>query len=686
MLTNRSLVRTMAVLTGAITGSLYTPAVAHSDVPDLGRSYTQADLDRFITSFGASRSSANFLAEYDFNNDGVINGMDHSVLLNQIRQNNTNVPSNPAAPTGGKKNKRNRNNNAAPLGTTPQGGSANPPSGGGSGQPETPPPTGGDQQPDQPGGQIPGAIVNASVDADFQLTLTDLLTGRKIISPNNSRLWEPEEVSRKPAQRPTITVTNTGDGFDVNYHFHNTTNQRKSLGRIILGGIRFNESIKTRDFFYEGKEQTIRHNNRPYFDGGGCYPDQYYSPVVILQDAPYTMGISINYDLLKYKHRVYLRMESPGGQYRQGGPNWSLRAGLNPEDNYAEEGELLPGEQRTYSMSVRILKDKPDQWIRTIAPYRDFYRTTYGPVRYVRDERPVKVITTTQPNALTTENPYGYVSPYGGPQASSLRVDKFGWGPFIEEWNSEVDQGWKRFMVWTPSGLYRNNVQNNYPFQFTSEWRRMQPVMASLNQLKAFASNPETEFGLWWGRCGQVMRQWDTPSFEWFDPSKSGHVAEALEELQLPKQINVDTIGLDTFCVIPVWKAVPWLERMQAAVPTARFIIEPRTCDILHARTAMYVLGTRCNAEDHWTYKEPHYLADFLNPGHETWAFIDAAHIREDLGREPTNDEIRQVMSDFASRGYVPLQDHLFTINESLNATRSWLATVPQDLQIDAPQ
>lgn len=686
MTTGRSLIRTMTVLAGTIAAAHCGIAVAHSDVPDIAaRAYTNADLNRFITAFGASSTSSNFIADYDFNHDGVINGMDHSVLLAEIRRSSTAAngsaptppPSTAATPS---RPKRNRNATPAPL-TATVPGTVTPPAT----PPDATPPQDNSGSTPPPGGQIPGAIVNASVNADQQITLTDLITGRKIISPNNSHLWEPMEMSRKPAQRPTVTVTNTGDGFDVTYQFNNTTTQRRSLGRIILGGIRLNETIGTRDFFYEGKAQTISHHNAPYFDGGGSYPENYYSPVQILQDAPYTIGISVNYDMLKYKHHLYMRMESPGGQYRMGGPNWQFRAELNPENQYFEEGELLPGEQRTYVLSVRVLKDKPDEWIRTLIPYRNFYRNTYGPVQYARDERPVRCVTTSCPSALSADNPYGFVSPYGGVDAASLRVDRFGWGPFVEEWNSEVPQGWKRFMVWTPTGLYRNNLQNNYPFQFTSQWRQMQPVMASLNQLKTFAANPETELGLWWGRTGQVMRQWDTPSYELFDPAKSAHVAEAMEELSLPKQIGIDAIGLDSFSYIPAWRAAPWLDRMHAAVPTARFIIEPRTCDVLHARAAVFVLGTRSNAESHWEYTNPHYLADFLNPGHEIWAYIDTAHLREDLGRMPTADEIKGVMRQFAARGYVPLQDRPMTIESDLRAAKSWLTTVPADLQIAAP-
>jgi hypothetical protein len=193
------------------------------------------------------------------------------------------------------------------------------------------------------------------------------------------------------------------------------------------------------------------------------------------------------------------------------------------------------------------------------------------------------------------------------------------------------------------------------------------------------------EFGLWWGRSTEVMRTWDTASRENFDPNRPAHVAEAMEELALPKQIGVTAIGLDTFNAMPAWKQHQWLKRMQRELPGAKFIIEPITCDFMHQLAPMYVLGTRWNSQDGVEFKNPHYLADFLNPGHEIWAMIDQAHVREDLGRAATAEEMRDVLRRFAGMGYVPLEHWRYPIDASIKAAESWNVTVPEDLREPAP-
>src|SRR6185295_4481182 len=70
---------------------------------------------------------------------------------------------------------------------------------------------------------------------------------------------------------------------------------------------------------------------------------------------------------------------------------------------------LKPNEWRRYVVSVRVTTN-PAEWIRTLVPYRNYFRWVYGGVRYQRDPNPVWGTMMSDPSWCSASNPLGWLS------------------------------------------------------------------------------------------------------------------------------------------------------------------------------------------------------------------------------------------------------------------------------------
>jgi hypothetical protein len=158
-----------------------------------------------------------------------------------------------------------------------------------------------------------------------------------------------------------------------------------------------------------------------------------------------------------------------------------------------------------------------------------------------------------------------------------------------------------------------------------------------------------------------------------------------MAELDAAVRAGATEIGLDTFNMryTPVWKLVPWLERMRESYPGVKFIIEPISSDIMHRLGAMFILGW--NAEevheeaDLYHLNNPFYLADLLLPGHESWGAF-SYHLHVAHGFPVTPELVQQDMERFASMGYVPVMLSDPISPREVTAAESWLTTLPADV------
>jgi len=497
----------------------------------------------------------------------------------------------------------------------------------------------------------------------------------ELITPNRQRIWtERGDDSLAPK---SIDFVEAQNGFDLIFRFQNDTNESKRLGQIVLGGIRFPESIVTRAVENDGKPIALSHDGRPYFGGGMNYPGGLYSPVAVIQGGADTVGVSLHYDVREYRHRVFIRVESPGGIYTHGGNNWQVRFVFDRDDE-DPGGRINPGESRHYQLSVRTHHGNPAEWVRTLEPYRDFYRKTYGSVRYQRDPRPVRARALSQNAAVTADNPRGFLD---GPN----RADIAGLQPLIDRLQGWEKDGFERVMVWTPSGMYAENTDLNFTFNMTTGMKSVPMIEQTMPLLSEYASGP-VDFGLWWGRTSYIMpREWDTGPMERFSHRNSHHVDRAWEELDIARELNATLIGLDAISGMPAWDAYEWLQMMQNRYPEMTFVTETLCADFLHTLAPSFVRGTRVPENHRFAAITPMMLADFLNPGHETWAQISGQDVKINAGLPPSApvpvglfyERCRKAAYD----GYVPVVFGPVPSAQGLRAAESWLRTVPADLR-----
>lgn len=530
-----------------------------------------------------------------------------------------------------------------------------------------------------------GPAVVTVTQSGAQIMMRDAGTGAAIQMPRGPSL----HVVRPGADTviPQIEVRNQPSGYDVVYTFRNEKAFARPAGALNVGVLTLGQNIKTQNFRVEGKTVDIQ-ATRPVPVQPWCYPGYLYSPVAVLRNGQYAVGVSLHYPILEYKHDVGLRITSPTGaaSIGEGGRGWNVQFRLN---NFGDEADYFgsvindrfmnPGEQRTYVVSVRVTKT-PNEWIRTLLPYRSYFEYLYGGVHYTRDSRPIRGVSVAGQWLATSSNPMGFAEP-------PVRPDVHGWGPWASRLKN-MKATTERVMMWAPSGVFRVNRNLNYPFRFTSRWTEVPRMNDAMAQLKTV---PEAgvELGLWWGRSSQVMRSWDTNRIEWLDPDNPEHVQIAFRELDLAVQAGATLIGLDYYFPgreTPLWKLYSWMQMMQQRAPGVKFITEARNCDVMHSIAPtlfdVYPTAEEVRAgEAPVRITEPFYLADFLLPGHETWGALAFDRVRDRRGTPMSATEQRAEMTRASAAGYSIVAFNMEQLASGYDAAESWNTTVPADIR-----
>ncbi len=517
--------------------------------------------------------------------------------------------------------------------------------------------------------------------AGFQLV--DAADGTMIFDGTGTRIFEfqdPEiEFSTDLRAQPT--------GFDLVITCSNPTGVTHRLGSFVLGSFMLGQHIQYRDFRYAGK--AIDADYLSYVVQAHLYPDSMYSPVWTLSNDRYTVGLSFLYPVLAYRHDVRVGMGSPAASADPRDPRrgWLMEFRVAAHGDEVGAGvinysaELSAGESRTYVIAVRVMRN-PGEWIRTLTPYRNYFRDLYGGVKYQRDPRPVRPVLISSINDISPQNPNGFG------WNNARRPDVFGWRPWVNAMLPLAEQ-WGRLMIWAPSGLYNRDLGYNYPYQFTSHWLDDPETATATDPVNGLpVVGAACELGLWWGFSSRVATVWNPTAADVhpFDPDNPNDVAAGFRELDLAAQAGATCVGLDTFShyMCPSWKLHRWLRMMKARHPQIKFVVEAVASDILHNEAATYLcgynFGTPNGPGDLYPVGTPHYLADFVNPGHEIWIAYFYNHQRE-YGIAVTPSLVESDARRFASWGYVPLMFEDFIAGPQDQAAESWLNTVPQDLQ-----
>ncbi|HPO94259.1 MAG TPA: hypothetical protein PL072_12400, partial [Phycisphaerales bacterium] len=451
-----------------------------------------------------------------------------------------------------------------------------------------------------------------------RLVIKDAATQEVVFDQQNMPMWQLWDPRLQASVRRQVQP----DGVDLIYTFTNPTDEALPIGELVVGNFNMGSEIEFRSAHNLNNWNRTR-SGPQYGAPGGYYPRDTYSPVWVMRNDRHVIGISLLYPLLEYKHDIQI-VQFTWTQTPQPCTDWAFYIGLS---NRAAGGPLrfdarIPaGQTRVYTVTVRVENDRND-WLHTLVPYRDFFRSLYGGVAYTRDTRPVMPQSASMGNDLSASNPFGYV---GGPQA---RPDLHGWGPWINNVLAKRPD-WARFMVWAPSGMFNapQSLELNYPYQFTTNWLSDPQTATATDPTNGLPriKNAGCELGLWWGRSLQLMRQWNPTSWESFDPDNPEHRALALAEMDLAVAAGATCIGLDTFVAdtTPSWKVVEWLQTMRTRYPSVKFITEPLQFDVMHRLAGSFLLisswGGPPDVNNLFPLKEPLLLADFLLPGHETW-------------------------------------------------------------------
>ncbi len=520
-----------------------------------------------------------------------------------------------------------------------------------------------------------------------QIEIRDATTNAPIALARGQKLVE----FLDPAVRLTIQLQSQPTGADVILNFRNTSGTPKGLGMINMGILTLGPTVT-----YQDMRQTcepVTADISTYVGQNWPYPADMYCPAWVVSNGSYHVGVSLQYPVLVYKHDAMIGLSNPKGNSAlgEGGPGWAVNFLLSPIGNEGWQkvqygAEIQPGEQRTYVMSVRV-QPKSGQWIRTLTPYRNYFRSLYGGVRYERNPRPVVAMGFSDTSHLSADNPYGF-----SPQE---RPDRRGFTHYASVIKNDLP-GWSSVMVWLPGGVYQTHQTLNFPFQFTSTWLQW-PIASStaFDETTGLASIRKTgkDFGLWWGNSTSVALSWDPESYEDFDPDNAEHVKRALLELDTAARSGATTIGLDTFNHVhtPIWKSYGWLEAMRLRYPQMRFVTEPSMCDVMHTLAPTFISAWSnvpgpATEEDLYLVKHPNYIADFLLPGHEMWAAFRYNELTQYFGKVPDAARVTADIKRFSDYGYVAVIQHTVDVKTSVVAAKSWNTTVPADLRVsDAP-
>lgn len=393
-------------------------------------------------------------------------------------------------------------------------------------------------------------------------------------------------------------------GVDILVTYDNQSGDPADRGGIDISGIRLGDEMVWLDgravgvFRSENLTKKKAHQSRPYM-----YPRDLYSPVITLADAATAVGVSVLYDILEVKANLTIgfSMVKTGEQAEY---TVNIRFGAQMPTHKPTikqiDTRIPPHTKEQYRIAVRF--SSPDQPLATLEPYRRFFRSKYGDVQYEPDLRPVFGWSVSNGSDRKPENPQGFA---GG---DTLRADLNGWKPTVDKLlQVAAETGYRRIMLWKPSGTYET-ANNNFPSEFMSVWPKK--MVESAEELKRFRDAGIT-LGYWWGNAGVVSGGWDTGVAWPRDITNPADIAAGEKELELVKRYYGDEVGLDAYSFIPLWERLPWTKHMQRFCPEQRFITEPADCDILHTITPTFCVEVRQDG--------PAVLANWLNPGHETW-------------------------------------------------------------------
>jgi hypothetical protein len=521
-----------------------------------------------------------------------------------------------------------------------------------------------------------------------RIVVTDADSGRVLFDQRTEKMYDDRNNAEMVV--PSVEVVPQDSGMDLVFTYFNNGSGERPLADMRVGVINMPDELVMQDGNMRGGDDVpFNHDARPTL--AYTYPSNIYAPVYTFHDDQYAVGVSVQYPLMEYRHDMQFRLNSArtgGPQDQHRGWRFSLRMSALEGDTQGKKGwiafssSLEPGETKTYTVSVRFT-EHPDQWVRTLAPYRDYFRSVYGGLQYTRKDGAVMGYSASFEANLSQDNQFGY-------RGGRVRPDLYGFGPMVDEMLEPT--GWPEVLVYKPSGEYFRNRGWNFPFLAFSPLNDHDELRSAFDNRVGLASIPGRgkDLALWWGRSLQVAREWDPVDCERFDINNAEHRALAHTELDAAVRLGAGTIGLDCFShnTVPVWDTYRWLRDMKRDYPQLRFIVEPMAADALHTLAPTWLCGWNENPDklsvpdDLYRIKGPHYLADFLLPGNERTLAMRYGMLEEHFDIPESQERLDADAARFAGWGYRPVIFSKLNLSSDVRAAETWRWTVPADLQI----
>lgn len=478
---------------------------------------------------------------------------------------------------------------------------------------------------------------------------------------------------------PALQLSNepapgTGVGFDLHVTFTNPTDKPQPLGSLTLGGIRMADTLRTFDFTAGSEPVTLDRQitaraavqrERPISAAlselqlAGSWPRNLYSPVAVLADDRFTMGVSILYPGVSHRHGVTVVVGDGPRMDGDGGPWWYVQFRL--------DGTLAPGGSQHYVLAVRFAPPET-HWLTTLLPYREHFRSLYGPVQHRRDPRPVLATVMADSRTASPSNPRAFLD-------AKLRPDLHGFGPWVREITTRRNLGFARTMLWAPSGLYSRHPDRNYPANTLTGLDDLPIMRQSLPMLGDLGRNMSVGYFL--GSVMRAERGWDRA----VQPERVDWSAEAsrslvLAELAAAAQLNASDVALAGLVGDDPAPLLLMVRLIRDRFPNLRFIAEPMPADLIHN-----LIGGITSDQD---VDHPHLLADFINPGHETWVILYNKRLATRLGRKPTPSERSSEQTRYAELGFVPVELNLAPLPPGTLAADGAQMNLPTQLALPA--
>jgi hypothetical protein len=284
------------------------------------------------------------------------------------------------------------------------------------------------------------------------------------------------------------------------------------------------------------------------------------------------------------------------------------------------------GQTQNYTISLRFTKSDYDYWAFTLTPYKDYFNSIYGSERNA-PKKDLDIIR----KLVFSQGEYNYTNPgndiilrrynwkYLDPAGDYDLLNK-GFGAIVDNFvNLALHNGYKREIIWKPSGLYADD-NLNYPPQFMDF---IQGAPSDPAPFKKFGANG-LSLMFWWGRSTQIPyngtnilteNEWDAPTLVDADYNTLDHLAFLKAEMK--KAVcdrGANGFGLDSFAHMAPYDRYNWVDDLRdyASNECSKQITlngEGAQPDFIHSKIGNIYFPCK-----HVGLNGPDILSHYLNP------------------------------------------------------------------------